>query len=70
MKNQITEHSKKLRAETANNWQQKKIAEGGYRFTVVLTNKEIAEFARKEIPNKSEFLNNILKKLMAEKQTA
>jgi hypothetical protein len=69
MNNQLSENSKKLRAKTANSWQQKKIAEGGYRFTVVLTNKEIAEFAR-NIDNKSEFLNNILKRMMKSEQTA
>jgi hypothetical protein len=69
MKNQTTEHTKKLRAETANSWQQKKIAEGGYRFTVVLTDAEIAKEARK-IPNKTEFLKEAIKKFISENKTA
>jgi hypothetical protein len=69
MKNQLSEHSKKLRKDTANAWQSKKIAEGGYKFTVTLTDKTIAETAR-NIKNKSEFLKTAIEKLIINKKTA
>jgi hypothetical protein len=70
MKKELSEHSKKLKIETTDKWQKQKLKDGGYTFKVLLTNKEIAEFARKEIPNKSEFLKEAIKNYMNKKQMA
>jgi hypothetical protein len=66
----ITEHTKELRKKTAHEWITKKTKEGGYNFNVLITNKEMAEFARKEIPNKAEFLKKAIENYMHKKQTA
>jgi hypothetical protein len=70
MKKEITEHSKELRIKTSEEWQKNKILNGGYRLTVLLTDKEVAKFARTEIPNKAEFVVKAIKNLMAKKNMA
>ncbi len=62
-----SEKTKKARAKNANEWQKEKIKQGGYRFTVVLTDTEIAKEAR-SIPNKTQFLKDALEKLKRERQ--
>jgi hypothetical protein len=63
MKNKITEHSKKLRIKTTTEWQKKKLDEGGYKLNVLITDKEIAEFAR-GIENKRKFVIDAIKEKM------
>jgi hypothetical protein len=66
MKRTLTEHSKKVRIETAKEWQKKKHDEGAYSFKVMITNKELAETA-KNIPNKAEFLRNAIEEIILKK---
>jgi uncharacterized membrane protein YheB (UPF0754 family) len=68
MKNKITEHSKKLRIKTTDEWQKQKLKDGGYTFKVLLTDKEMGNFARNEIKNKAEFLKNAIKEFMNKEQ--
>ena len=68
MKNQISEHSKKLRIKTAGEWKQAKINNGAYNFTVLLTDNELIQKA-KNIPNKSQFLIEAIKNY-TKKETA
>jgi hypothetical protein len=70
MKNQLSEHSKQLRIKTTTEWQKRKVEEGGYKLNVLITDKEIAEFARNEIPNKRQFVIEAIKNYMDKKQTA
>jgi hypothetical protein len=70
MKNKLSEHSKKLKIETTDKWQKQKLKDGGYTFKVLLTNKEMAEFVRKEIPNKAAFLKQAIENYMHKKNLA
>jgi hypothetical protein len=66
MKNELSEHSKKLRIKTSGEWKQKKINNGAYNFTVLITDNEIIKEAR-NIPNKSQFLIDAIKEFMNKK---
>ena len=68
--NSNTEHSKKLRAKTANESKKKAIENGGLMVSALIKDREMAEFARKEIPNKTQFVIEAVKRFMAEKKTA
>jgi hypothetical protein len=70
MKKELTEHSKELRIKTSKEWQKNKILNGGYRLTVLLSDKEVADFARNQIPNKAEFIVKAIKKYMLEVKKA
>jgi hypothetical protein len=68
--NSNTEHSKKLRANTATEKQKKQIEEGGFKFTALIVDKEIAKFARENIPNRRQFLINAIKNYMEQLKKA
>jgi hypothetical protein len=63
----ITEHSKKLKIETSKEWNKNNTK---YNFNVKIRDIEIAEFAEKNIANKTQFLIDAIKRYMAEKKTA
>ncbi len=65
-KTKISEHSKQLKVETSKKWKKEAIKEGGYNFNILITDKEIAEVARK-IPNKAKFLREAIDALIIKK---
>jgi hypothetical protein len=67
MKNQLSEHSQKLKIKTSSEWQKEAIKNGGYRFTVLIKNPEEAKKAR-SIPNKAKFLHEAIEKLLPKKE--
>ena len=63
--NKISEHSKKLKIKTSAKWQEKKHNEGAYSMKAFITDKEVAKFAKENIPNKSQFILEAVKRFMA-----
>lgn len=62
--NSNTEHSKKLRGKTANEAKKEAIKNGAVSVSVIIKDKELAEFVRQKIPNKKDFLINAIKNYM------
>lgn len=64
MSNSNTEYSKKLRGKTANEAKKEAIKNGGVSMSVIIKDKELAEFVRKKIPNKKDFVIEAIKNYM------
>lgn len=64
--NSQTEHSRKKRADLATEQQKKQIENGGFKFTALIVDKDVAKFARENIPNRRQFLINAIKNYMRE----
>ena len=68
--NSNTPHSKKIRGNTANEAKKEAIRNGAVSVSVIIKDKELAEFVRKKIKNKREFVVNAIKNYMEQLKNA
>lgn len=68
--NSNTPKSRKIRGDTANEAKKEAIRNGAVSVSVIIKDKELAEFVRKNIKNKSEFLINAIKNYMEQLKNA
>jgi hypothetical protein len=70
MANSNTEHSRKLRCNTANEAKKKAIKNGAYSFSTIIKDKERADAARTLIKNNREFIEMAIDILILKKNIA
>jgi hypothetical protein len=63
MKRNYTEHSKELKKKTSKQWRSSKLSNGAITIQAIIKDADLAEFARQNINNKTEFIINAVKEL-------
>jgi len=70
MKRNYTEHTKKVMIENSREWRKKQIEEGATTMQAIIKEKTMVEWIKENIPNKTEFIINAVKKAMEKNKLA